>query len=242
MSIRRTRTNNKVTGEGYFTFRLVRGERMAGKVRQITVLNLGRHFPLNQEHWPLLCMRIEQLLQGQDSLLVVECPESIERAAQRYAGQLVARAPQVDDAAGGAVDAGATTSPPPDYQEVDVDSLQLTLPRAVGVEHVALNALSQLGLVEQLIELGVNGVMRAAILGNLIGRMAQPASELATWRWLQTQSALGELLDVDFNGMPHTRLYHAADMLAIAPHSKSTCLAPRKPCSRRRRRRSRSMT
>ena len=79
--IRRTRTRNKVTGEGYFTFRLVRGERMAGKVRQITVLNLGRHFPLNQEHWPLLCMRIEQLLQGQDSLLVVECPESIERAA-----------------------------------------------------------------------------------------------------------------------------------------------------------------
>ena len=41
MFIRQTRTNNKVTGEGYYTHRLVRGERIAGKVRQITILNLG---------------------------------------------------------------------------------------------------------------------------------------------------------------------------------------------------------
>ena len=42
MFIRQTRINNKVTGEGYFTFRLVRSERIGGKVRQITVLNRGR--------------------------------------------------------------------------------------------------------------------------------------------------------------------------------------------------------
>ena len=33
MFIRQTRTNNKITGEGYFTFRLVRGERIGGRVR-----------------------------------------------------------------------------------------------------------------------------------------------------------------------------------------------------------------
>ena len=62
MYIRQTRTNNKATGEGYFTYRLVRGERIGGKVRQITVLNLGRHFPFKRENWPLLCSRIEYLL------------------------------------------------------------------------------------------------------------------------------------------------------------------------------------
>ena len=31
MFIRQTRTNNKITGEGYFTFRLVRGERIGGE-------------------------------------------------------------------------------------------------------------------------------------------------------------------------------------------------------------------
>ncbi len=51
MYIRQTRTNNKATGEGYFTYRLVRGERIAGMVRQITVLNLGRHFPVLQDDW-----------------------------------------------------------------------------------------------------------------------------------------------------------------------------------------------
>jgi len=30
MFIRQTRTSNKATGEGYFTYRLVRGERIAG--------------------------------------------------------------------------------------------------------------------------------------------------------------------------------------------------------------------
>jgi transposase len=213
MFIRQTRTNNKVTGEGYFTFRLVRGERIGGKVRQITVLNLGRHFPIKQDDWPLLCGRIEQLLQPQESLLATACPEHIEQTAQRYFGQIVARAP-LADAAVGAEGANVPATPSaPDFQEVDIDSLQQTQPRSVGVEHVALHALAELGLIEKLVELGVNGAACAAIQGNIIGRMAQPASELATWNWLQTHSALGELIDVDFCGMSLMRLYRAADEL-----------------------------
>jgi transposase len=219
MFIRQTRTNNKATGEGYFTYRLVRGERIGGKVRQITVLNLGRNFAIKQEDWPVLCSRIEHLLHPQETLVAVECPSHIERAAQRYAGQLVARAPVLDNdtgAAGSPASASVFTEtrrPSPDFQEVDIDSQQLTLPRSVGVEHVGLHALEQLGFVEKLTELGVNGVMRAAILGSLIGRMAKPASELATWGWLQKQSALGELIDVDFEAMSHMTLYRASDIL-----------------------------
>lgn len=225
MFIRRTQTNSSASNEAYFTHRLVRGERIGGKVRQITVLNLGRHFPIKQEDWPLLCSRIEQLLQPQDSLLEVCCPAPIERAAQHYAGQLIVRAPQAeppvepppkppgmpesDIPAIAAVPAQA----PSDYQEVDINSLQLTQPRSVGVEHVGLHALNQLGLVEKLNELGLNGAMRAAIIGNLIGRLAKPASELSTWRWLQTQSALGELIDVDYTTMSHMSLYRASDAL-----------------------------
>ena len=61
--------------------------------------------------------------------------------------------------------------------------------------------------------LGIPAVGRACILGNLIGRMAAPASELATWEWLQANSALGELLDVDFASLSHMRLYRASDLL-----------------------------
>jgi len=208
MFIRQTRTNNKITGEGYFTFRLVRGERIGGKVRQITVLNLGRHFAIKQDDWPLLCGRIEQLLQPQALLLELACPVHIERAAQRYVGQLVAGATRECAAAGETAPAGAA-----DFQEVDIDSLQQSQPRTVGVEHVALSALKELGLVAKLTDLGINGSMRAAILGNLIGRMAQPTSELGTWDWLQTRSALGELIDTDFNAKSHMCLYRASDLL-----------------------------
>ncbi len=216
MYIRQTRTNSKATGEGYYTYRLVRGERIGGRVRQITVLNLGRHFPIKQDDWPLLCSRIEQLLQPQETLLALVCSERIERAAQRYVGQLIARAPAVnaDDGTSGAVAAtGGRAADVPDYQDVDIDSLQQTQPRCVGVEHVALHALEQVGFVQKLCDLGINGAMRAAIIGNVIGRMAHPASELATWDWLQTHSALGELIDVDFDGMSHMRLYRASDVL-----------------------------
>ena len=83
MFIRQTRTNNKATGEGYFTYRLVRTERIGGKVRQITVLNLGRHFPIKQEDWPILCSRLEQLLNPQGLLVSLQCTDPIESAAQR---------------------------------------------------------------------------------------------------------------------------------------------------------------
>ena len=91
MFIRQTRTNNIATGESYFTYRLVRGERVAGKVRQITLLNLGRHFPIKQQDWPLLCSRIEQLLHPQADCSPLRCGAHLERAAQRYFGQLIAR-------------------------------------------------------------------------------------------------------------------------------------------------------
>ena len=209
MYIRQTKTNNAATGESYFTHRLVRGERVQGKVRQITLLNLGRHFPVNQSDWPLLCLRIEQLLSGQAALLAVDLTTQLEQTAQRVAGRLIARAP----ASAALTPSTAEATPQSDFQEVDVDSLQLTQPRSVGVEHVGLRALAQLGLIDKLAALGVNGAMRAAIIGSIIGRMAKPASELSSWHWLRQHSALGELIDFDFEAMPLMRLYRASDVL-----------------------------
>ena len=65
MFIRRTQTRTAPTGETCFTHRLVRSERIASKVRQRTLLNLGRHFETKPEDWPALCRRIDELLCGQ---------------------------------------------------------------------------------------------------------------------------------------------------------------------------------
>jgi transposase len=212
MYVRRTQTRSTATGETYFTHRLVRSERHGRKVRAVTVLNLGRHFPVPQEHWPAFCARIEELACGQAALLPMDLPASVEAAAQRYAALLLAR--QGERQTVPAEGAGATeTAVTADAQSVDVDSLELTRPRSVGVEQVALWAMQAVGLIELLIGLGLSGPLRSLIVGVIIGRMAHPASERATRRWLEQRSGLGELLEVDFEAMGENALYRAADAL-----------------------------
>jgi transposase len=202
MYIRQTKTSGATSGEAYFTFRLVASKRIGGKVRQQTLLNLGRTFSLPREQWPVLCSRIEQIISGQMSIAPVST--AIEALAQRYAARLIA------DSKPASVPKDTAS---PVYHEVDVDSLELVHPRSIGVEHVGLEALELLELPRILEEVGFNRKQQAAVIGNVIGRMAAPASELATWGWLRERSGLGELLEVDFEAMPLMSLYRASDLL-----------------------------
>ena len=202
MFIRCTHTRSRVSGEAYFSHRLVETHREGNVVRQRTLLNLGSHFNLPQSEWPVLAARIEQLLRGQDSLLP-PCPsEATEPLAQRYAAQLIARQREVTHATAA-----------PRFVEVDLSTLEQVRPRTVGVEHVALACMRQLGFDAKLAALGFNKPQIAAAVGNVIGRMAVPASELATYTWLQQTTALGELIDYDYEGMDLQRLYRSADQL-----------------------------
>ena len=129
MYIRRTQTRNGATGESYHTHRLVRSARVGGKVRQVTLLNLGRHFAVPQGDWPTLCARLEELLSGQGVLLAGAGSRLVEREAQRLAAQLLARQPVLSAEAAAA---------PVEVQSIEVDSLILSRPRTVGVEAVGL--------------------------------------------------------------------------------------------------------
>jgi hypothetical protein len=137
--------------------------------------------------------------------------------AQRYASQLIAlqpSAPSITPAQ--VVRAASATSEAGDaerFQEVDLDTLELVRPRSVGVEHAALSAMRQCALEDKLAELGLNRPQIAAALGNIVGCMVCPGSELATHAWLQQLSALGELMDFDFEAMDLNRLYRASDAL-----------------------------
>jgi len=235
MFIRRTQTRNRITGEPYVTYRLVQTARVGKSVKQATVLNLGSHFDLPQAHWPALAQHIDELVSGQRSMLQTALPEQVQVFAQRFAAQIIARKPAMPSlgalapvrAAAAAAAAAATpaalatpsgnpisaASEAARYQDVDLDSLELVDPRSVGVEHAALVAMRQCGLEDKLSELGLNRPQIAAALGNIIGRMAQPGSELATHAWLGDTSALGELMDCDFQAMDLNRLYRASDLL-----------------------------
>jgi len=210
MYIRQTKTCNSATGESYFTYRLVASVRVGKQVRQSTKLNLGRHFSLPKTEWPELCTRLESLLSGQRELAPVAVSAQIESLAQRYYAQLVVRK---SEAVNSETESTAVSSFVPDYQEVDVLSLELVQPRSVGVEHAGLQALTTLGLPAILERVGLNGIQRSCALGSIIGRMAVPGSELSTWSWLRERSSLGELLEVDFEGVALSQLYRSSDLL-----------------------------
>ena len=60
------------------------------------MLNLGKHFDVDTQHWPLLVKRIEQLVQGdtvgeQTALfdLTDQADAGLEKAAQRYAALII---------------------------------------------------------------------------------------------------------------------------------------------------------
>ncbi len=209
MFVCRTRTRSR-DGKHYFTFRLVRSQRQGAKVRQRTLLNLGSQFAIPQADWRALCLRVRQILGPPDELLPLDCSPEVEIEAQRIAARLL------QDGVALAAEFPAAerpSAPRPDFQSVDVSTLKLARPRSVGVEHAALWAAEQLGLPALLAELGLSGPQRQAALALLVGRMAAPASERATWIWLRERSGLDELLGCDFGTLSLSALYRANDHL-----------------------------
>jgi hypothetical protein len=192
--IRTTPTRNGTTGERYLTHRLVESRRVGGQVRQVTLLNLGRHFSLDKAHWPDLCQRLDQWLSGQQGLMPQTVRESAERCAQHCFVRLVAQGG--GQTSSDAASSGSAASPP-EFAEIEPESLALTQPRSIGVEHVASAAMRELGFEPLLASLGINAVMRTAIMGAIIARMAMPDSRWPAiagwwapagwaicWRWI----------------------------------------------------------
>lgn len=202
MYIRRTTTSGRNAKTPYYTYRLVETERINGKVKQRTVLNLGRHFKVAKDDWKPLVSRISQLLGSQGSLLTIELSVELEQMAQNYAARII-----------NSCTSKSTSQALSEYYSITPDSMKLIRPRRVGIEHLALHAVSQLGLDRKLKELGFTQPQMAAALGNIVGRVASPASELATHHWLQQTSGLGELIDYHYEDMPLERLYRISDRL-----------------------------
>jgi transposase len=240
MFIRRTKTRPTDGGEAYFTYRLVETRRVGRAVKQITLMNLGAHFTVPEAKWPAFVGRVQDTLHGQLTAVGDSLSESERVLADRCAAGIIARrghdvasAPQPDDAGadviGGVANEPAAFAPAdaPDtgcaaggtgvsggrFQEVDLGTLELVRPRSVGVEHAAVTMVRALGFDHHLAKLGFNKNQIAAALGNIIGRMAVPGSELSTYEWLRTATALGELLEYDYEGMSLAQLYRSADQL-----------------------------
>ena len=180
MFFRRTKAANGLDGKSYYTYRLVENQRMAMKIWQRTVLNLGANWDVPQSDWKAIAQRVEAIQQGQISCF--EYPQHVESAAQSIVHRLRARDLNGDKLATGSV------------VTVDLDTMKHTDVRSVGCERLCLQALEDLQLSRTLEELGMSELDRRRALALVAAKMIYPASERKTSRWIKDNSSLPEFL------------------------------------------------
>ncbi len=204
MFIRKTSHTDNKTGQSYCTYKLVESIRTERGPRQHTVLNLGADFSFSQEKWKELADLIETIISGQ--LCMFPVTEEIEQTAQKYAKRIICRHGQrtpVSD----------EEQNKPDFQTVDINTLENEQIRSVGAESVVLTTIKNLELDKKMASLGFNRPNIEAAIGVITARLLAPASEYATHTWLQHDTSLDDLMDTSFESLSQDRVYNVSDML-----------------------------
>jgi transposase len=205
MYIRKVTHTDPKNSQDYHTFKLVESVRTERGPRQRAMLNLGSEFALPEEQWKDLANRIEEIITGQSPLFIYS--SEVENLANRYARQITG------DSRRTILPETVSAANVPDYQRVDVGSVDHEHARTVGAEHVVYETIKELGLEEKLRDLGFNKPAVDAAIGVIAARLIAPGSERSTHVWLQKVTALDDLLGADFINLSQDRVYKTADML-----------------------------
>jgi transposase len=216
MFIRKVPHKNKKNRKQYHTYKLVESIRTQRGPRQRDILNLGVDFDLPKEQWKDLANCIEGIITMQRPLF--DYPKEISKLARKYARTIIRQQAC-------AIDEGEDISP--DYQVVDVNSVDNEDARTVGAEYVVYETIKELEIDRELRSLGLNRLQLAVALGVIAGRMIVPGSERATHQWLQNVTGLDELMGVDFSSVSLDSVYKASDLLlknkeALEEHLRRT--------------------
>lgn len=211
MFIRKVTRKDKKNARVYNEYRLVESARNAqGKVRQHLVLNLGTGFKLPQQKWKLLTKRIKEIMHGQLTLFPTD--ENLEAQAQYYAKKIIKQRSNKNPIEQSSIGLK------PCFETVDINNIQHHTTRTIGGEHVGLSQIKQLDLPTKLEQLGFNQPQVNIAIGQILGRLLNPGSELSTYDWLRKRSGLDELLDCDFSMIGKDQLYRVSDQLLKHKH------------------------
>lgn len=209
--IRKKLTKGNSTYE-YIQHRLVESVRTPNGPRQRTVLNLGQ-LTIAPEHFKAFADLIEGiLLSSHQPSLFSELPEEVSGLAHHFA-QIIAQKRLQKSNQTSATPAKKTLQDDPHYEEIDINSVITTNSRSIGVEHIALHHFKELDMFSILSSCSFTEKEQALAAAQICARMAHPASERETARWLRNDSALSELLGADFSHISDQMLHRVADKL-----------------------------
>ena len=211
MFIREVKKRIKNDGKfyDYIQHRLVESIRTPNGPRQRTVLNLGT-LEISKDKFKALANAIEAVL-TQQSLLLVNDPE-LSGLAQHFA-DIIVREQLREQREKTAASPQGEEAVEERFETVDVNSTTTSSGRSVGLEHIALSHLRQLGFFKMLDEFDFSQEQKNYAAAQVCSRIVHPDSERETARWLRESSALDELLDADFSRISDHTLHRVADKL-----------------------------
>lgn len=214
MFIRKCIKTDPVTGKKYFFYQLVESVRTERGPRQTTLLNLGADLSISREETKTLANRIEEIFSGISTFL--EPSSHIELLAQKFARELIKKRSEVFQsehtkkpiAVNSLVEVSET-----DFHTVDVNTLKHNQARTVGVETISHAIFEELELGKKLQECGFSSRQIEISEAVIIGRLAGPGNELATYDWLKTESGLDEVMNTNFQKLSLRKVYEVGDLL-----------------------------
>lgn len=207
MFIRKTRKKDKKTKKDYYSFQLIESVRTERGPRQRILLHLGSNLDLTKEECSQLANCIKDIIIGTQRFFPY--PEKIEILAEGFSKQVIRKQSEILQE----TKQTRNKETEPDYQTIDCNTVEHEYARTVGVEYIAYEMFLKLGLDKKFIELGLTKRQSAIATGVIIGKLVQPTSERGTYKWLQTQSAVDELLNSDFSRLSMKLVYQVADKL-----------------------------
>ena len=195
-------------GKKYTYYRLCESIRIGGKTRHNNLLNLGPLAGLEEEERKALANRIESLYLGTETLfellsdktetLAIQfCKELRDKYKQDKKGPLTA--PEI--------------FPVKDLDLVDLNTIQHDEVREAGAEWLCLQAVRELGIPALLASENWDRDTINKALALLVSRAVYPASEHKTSQWMESSSAITELIFDKHQSLSHQQLYKIGDKL-----------------------------
>jgi len=180
MFIRKVKKRNGRSPKLYEYLYLVESVRTEHGPRQKLILNLGA-LDIPQSQYKALAQRIEDILTGRESFFKID--DSIEKIAQQAANKIFRKHAKESDET-------STT----DYQEVDINSMNVEHCRSIGAEYVCHSIWNELKLTEFFLSHGIKKETLPIIEALILGRLISPGSERHIHQWVNQESALYELI------------------------------------------------
>jgi len=219
MYIKRVRKSNRNSKKVYEYLHLVENVRTKNGPRQRLILNLGA-IEVAPEQYKELANCIEAMLTGQQKLFSTDL--HIEKQARKAADKIRAKQTSEQSTQSDAI----ADNEQPEYQQVDVASMQASQVRSLGPEYVCSCIWNELKLNELLVSEGISEHALPLMQALVVGRLVSPGSEVHTWDWAEYRSALYEM-----SGRPLraslSSLYRAGDRLFDCKDALESHLADR---------------